>query len=57
MAPISIVILDKVLSLYSMCLVEVVYELIARMFFSLSKVILVDQEGPILIIIFQFLGT
>ena len=48
MALISIVILDKVLSLYSMCLVEVLYELIARIFFSLSKVILLDQEGPIL---------
>ena len=48
MAPISIVILNKVLSMYPMCLVEVLYELIARMFFSLSKVILLDQEGPIL---------
>ena len=45
---ISIIILDKVLSMYTMCLVEVLYELIARMFFSLSKVILLDQERPIL---------
>ena len=44
---ISIVILDKVLSLYSMCLVAVLYELIARIFFILSKVILLDQEKPI----------
>ena len=45
---VSIVILNKVLSMYPMCLIEDLYELIARMFFILSKVIPLDQEGPIL---------
>lgn len=46
MAFIWIIILDKVLSMYTMWLVKGVYELIARLFFSLSKVILLDQARP-----------